>query len=122
MPAPTSGIARRIAANHLRKHKRQRAAPALPIEELIAAGGDDPSEELQLARDRMLLAQALDKLDSDKRAVFVLFELEGFVMPEVAETLGCPLHTAYSRLYAARVIVTKHVNSALIPQRRRTPP
>jgi len=32
----------------------------------------------------------------------VLFDIEGVSMDEVAEIVGCPLQTAYSRLYAAR--------------------
>jgi len=34
--------------------------------------------------------------------VFVLFDVEGLAMEEVAQIMGCPLQTAYSRLYAAR--------------------
>jgi RNA polymerase sigma-70 factor, ECF subfamily len=34
--------------------------------------------------------------------VVVLYEIEGFTMKEVAEVVGCPLQTAYSRLYSAR--------------------
>jgi len=37
--------------------------------------------------------------------VFVLFELEEVAMAEVAEIVGCPLQTAYSRLHAARAEV-----------------
>jgi RNA polymerase sigma-70 factor, ECF subfamily len=34
--------------------------------------------------------------------VFILFELEQLPMAEVAEAVGCPIQTAYSRLHAAR--------------------
>jgi RNA polymerase sigma-70 factor (ECF subfamily) len=51
------------------------------------------------------LARVLDGLDSAKREVFVLYELEELAMPEVAGLVGCPLQTAYSRLHAARRIV-----------------
>jgi RNA polymerase sigma-70 factor (ECF subfamily) len=44
----------------------------------------------------------LAKLDDEKRRVFVLYEVEGLSMIEVAEIVGCPLQTAYSRLHAAR--------------------
>ena len=50
------------------------------------------------------------------RAVFVLFELEELPMAGVAVAVGCPLQTAYARLYAARSIV----EVALRP--RREPP
>jgi RNA polymerase sigma-70 factor (ECF subfamily) len=46
--------------------------------------------------------RCLDALDHEKRAVFVLFEIEELPMTDVAAIVGCPLQTAYSRLYAAR--------------------
>jgi RNA polymerase sigma-70 factor (ECF subfamily) len=44
----------------------------------------------------------LGRLDDEKRTVFVLYELEELPMIEVAQAVGCPLQTAYSRLHAAR--------------------
>jgi len=55
--------------------------------------------------ERLLLA--LDQLDEDKRAAFVLYEIEELPLREVADALGCPLQTAYSRLQAAREQVRK---------------
>jgi RNA polymerase sigma-70 factor (ECF subfamily) len=46
--------------------------------------------------------RALDKLDADKREVLVLYDLLELPMHEVASRLGCPLKTAFSRLYAGR--------------------
>jgi RNA polymerase sigma-70 factor (ECF subfamily) len=72
---------------------------------------DDPPEQgvaasqetgLVLSQARAQLAAVLDGLDEEKRTVFVLFDIEGVPMDEVAEIVGCPLQTAYSRLYAAR--------------------
>ncbi len=54
---------------------------------------------------RWLAGWILDHLDDDKRAVFVLFEVEGLRMKEVVSIVGCPLKTGYSRLEAARTIV-----------------
>jgi RNA polymerase sigma-70 factor (ECF subfamily) len=53
----------------------------------------------------------LARLDDDQRAVFVLYEMEGLSMPEVAEALGCPQTTAYSRLYAARKVLRAAVQA-----------
>lgn len=39
----------------------------------------------------------------------MLYEIEALDMPDVANALGCPLKTAYSRLYAARKLVTEHI-------------
>jgi len=65
----------------------------------IAASQDTRLETIQT----LACVQAiLRELDDDKRVVFVLHELEGLPMSEVAHALGCPLQTAYSRLHAAR--------------------
>lgn len=61
-----------------------------------------PHEDLERARALAVALEILDELDDDKRAVFVLYEVEQLPMSEVAEAVGCPLQTAYSRLYAAR--------------------
>jgi RNA polymerase sigma-70 factor (ECF subfamily) len=106
------GIARRLAANHVRKSKRRHN---VPLEDYDVVERGTPATELQLTRDRRLLLQALDQLDDAKREVFVLFELENLAMQEVAEMIGCPLHTAYSRLYAARTIVQRCVLSSVRP-------
>jgi RNA polymerase sigma-70 factor (ECF subfamily) len=58
--------------------------------------------QLEQKQTRSILKQALAALTSDKREVFVLYEIEELPMSEVAHALGCPLFTAYSRLYAAR--------------------
>jgi RNA polymerase sigma-70 factor (ECF subfamily) len=54
---------------------------------------------------RAFVQKLLESLDDDKRAVLVLYELEGLTMREVAEVVGCPLQTAYSRLHAARELL-----------------
>lgn len=94
------GICQRRAVDY-----RRRAAfrPDLYAGEPIDRSADATQEHgliLLEARDRMV--RVLDELDDDKRTVFVLFDIEGLAMEEVAEIIGCPLQTAYSRLYAAR--------------------
>ena len=42
----------------------------------------------------------------------MLYEIEELTMAEVAEALGCPLQTAYSRLHAARKVVEAGVQRA----------
>ncbi|HKP58088.1 MAG TPA: sigma-70 family RNA polymerase sigma factor [Polyangiales bacterium] len=97
------GIARRVVANYRRQLQRRQELPSPQLEE-VAVPCDQVSQ-LQSSRDRAQLEYALSKLDSEKREVFVLFELEGVDMKDVADMVGCPLNTAYSRLYAARQVV-----------------
>lgn len=61
-------------------------------------------QELDLERGqaRALLDRLLAQLDDEKRATFILCELEGLEVKEVAEMLGCPIQTVYSRLRVAR--------------------
>ena len=68
---------------------------------------EHPGEILRRRRALTALHAALDRLDEDKRAVFVLFEIEQLSMREVADAVGCPVQTAYARLYAARALVTQ---------------
>ena len=49
-----------------------------------------------------LMGRILDGMTLDLRTVFVLSELEGMTMPEVAALLEIPVGTAASRLRRAR--------------------
>lgn len=63
-----------------------------------STGATEAEGDAQIAA----LMRALESLDEQQRAVFVLYELEGMAMKEVAEAMACPLFTAYTRLRAAR--------------------
>jgi len=90
------GISWRVAVAHLRRvrHVRETSMAELP-----EPRHDGATTDLDIRRD---LLRALDTLDDDQRAVFVLYEIEQLGMKEVAEIVGCPLTTGYSRLQAAR--------------------
>ena len=104
------GICIRTAADHRRRaHVRHELPTAEPPEGVAPATQPMAVERRQV---RALLDAALDLLDEDKRAVFVLYEIEELTMPEVAEAIGCPLQTAYSRLHAARRIVKESIEKA----------
>ena len=93
-------IALRTAAWFRRKaHVRRELPVASPTEEVDRA---TPHEHFEGQRAVEALVRILARLDDEKREVFVLFEVHELSMREVAEIVGCPLQTAYSRLYAAR--------------------
>jgi RNA polymerase sigma-70 factor (ECF subfamily) len=100
------GICLRVASDYRRRphHARERVE-AEPLERAVPAEQD---AELDRRRALAWLDRVLDTLDEQKREVFVLFEIEQIPMTEVATAIGCPLATAYARLYAAR----KHVQAA----------
>jgi RNA polymerase sigma-70 factor (ECF subfamily) len=93
-------IALRVAADyrkraHVRRELVTDDAPELVVPETQTAG-------LDRARARALLDSILAALDDEKRAVFILYELEEMPMADIAAALDCPTQTAYSRLRAAR--------------------
>lgn len=61
------------------------------------------ADEQLITRQELELAElALERVAIDRRAVLMLHEVEGHSIPDVAESLGIPLNTAYSRLRLAR--------------------
>ena len=89
----------RVAFSTRRKNRRRR-------EEIVAAPPDtglDAEQDTGIAarEDRALLQTLLDSLDETHRQIVVLHEIERLPMREVAEIVGCPLQTAYSRCKAA---------------------
>jgi RNA polymerase sigma-70 factor (ECF subfamily) len=64
------------------------------------------------------LHRLLDRLDDDKRAVFVMAELEGMTAPEIATVIGAKLPTIYSRLRLAREELERHVARARASEER----
>lgn len=100
-----------IASNARRSQRRRREDLTDEIPEGQIADGVESLLERKRAREFLL--DILAQLDDDKRTVFVLFEVEDMEMAEIAHMLGCPLKTAYSRLYAARRWVTAQVETRL---------
>jgi RNA polymerase sigma-70 factor, ECF subfamily len=109
------GIASRVAAQR-RRSARRRPEQALPAD-LPATAASDPHDATENAQALRLIYTLLDELDDDKRAVFVLAELEQLTAPEIAEVLEVKLNTVYSRLRAAR----RDFEAALAAHRGRDP-
>jgi RNA polymerase sigma-70 factor (ECF subfamily) len=99
------GICLRVASDYRRRaYVRRERAVAEPRDDSASSSTNQPDLR---AEARGTLLHLLDLLDDDKRAVLVLYEIEGLSMKEVAEVIGCPLQTAYSRLHAARKVVSE---------------
>ena len=94
------GFALRVASDHRRlaRHRVEvsREPPDTPDEMPSAV-------EQLLRKEREALAQAaLQAVELSRRAVFILYELDGSTLPEIATALAIPLGTASSRLRLAR--------------------
>jgi RNA polymerase sigma-70 factor (ECF subfamily) len=100
------GIALGIVRNYRRGRRRKDAAVPLATHiasaELVADGGADPMEQASRAEAGRMVHQLLEQLDEEKAVVFVMAELEGMTVPEIAELVGVNVNTVYSRLRAAR--------------------
>ena len=101
------GISVRVASRARRRRWSSREVGAEEAPERI-----DPTTPLDSVAAKQaseVLSVILDQIDDEKRAVYVLHELEELSVPEVAKVLGCPVQTAYSRLRAAQVAVADAV-------------
>jgi RNA polymerase sigma-70 factor, ECF subfamily len=93
-----------IARNHRRSLRRKAPERERGSMDPDRLGGrlEEPFERAAHAERVELFYRLLEALDDDKRAVFVLAELEELTVPEIADALGLNLNTAYARLRAAR--------------------
>ncbi len=94
-----------ICFNHARSYRRRaRRHRELLVDDVPESATAPPQEQtLELARAQRLLLALLDRLDEEKRTIFVLHAIEELPMEQVAKIVGCPLSTAYSRFHRARV-------------------
>jgi RNA polymerase sigma-70 factor (ECF subfamily) len=101
------GILVKVAADHRRSVRRKsphaRSAGGVVDADTVPDEAANPDEHLARNEGVRLLHKLLDELDDDKRAVFVLAELEQMSAPEIAVALGQNLNTVYARLRAARL-------------------
>ncbi|MAT06998.1 MAG: RNA polymerase subunit sigma [Acidimicrobiaceae bacterium] len=89
-------IARRTCADATRRRSRRRRldqrVAALPTDDLPSRSSTEQPE----------IDELLARLDDDRRAAFVLTQLNGFRYDEAAEMLGVPIGTIRSRVARAR--------------------
>lgn len=95
------GFAFRLASEQRRRVVRRRETLTDPSREPVDTRMR-ADEQLEADEDRKLLLAALDAIALDRRAVFILSQIDEVPIPEVAASLGIPLNTAYSRLRLAR--------------------
>ena len=93
------GVAMRVA-----QRQRRDTGPA-PTEYQLDQLPDpsrSPHDTAARAQALQIMDQILQSMDHERRAVFIMAELEQLPILEIAEVLGLKLNTAYSRLRLAR--------------------
>jgi RNA polymerase sigma-70 factor (ECF subfamily) len=104
-------ICMRVASDRRRRaHVRREVYDEAGVPE-CRDGAGGPVEALERMQDLALFEAAMARMDLGQRAVFTLFELEGMTGDDVAEVLGIPLGTVYSRLRLGRESFRKAVRS-----------
>ena len=95
-------IALRVVSTHKRGVRRRRVDSnenAVSAAISPGAGPDEAAEQRQALR---RVEVALEAIPVDRRAVFILFEIEEESSEAIAEGLGIPVGTVHSRLHKAR--------------------
>lgn len=94
-------IAFRVAMANRRKRRESPLADDTVVDALPGRNAD-PHDGAASAESLANVQRALDTLDLERRALFVMFELEGESCEALAAAFDVPVGTIYSRLHAAR--------------------
>jgi RNA polymerase sigma-70 factor (ECF subfamily) len=104
------GIASRRALDAARERQRRARWSRVPILGALVPGRPaHPSD----AEDRGFAAWALSQLSPEQRQVFVLHEVEGHTLQEIADMTGTGISTLHARLQAGRKKLDALVGPAL---------
>lgn len=98
-------ITRNVAISHIRSMNRRK--PSTDFEENTTLSDDwipttTPLNTAMQSQEMKLASRFLNKLSNRKKEVFVLHEVAGFTLEEIAEMVDCPMYTVASRLRTAR--------------------
>lgn len=95
------GIAHRLWADAKRKASSQREVLD-GVDENFPFEGAGAEDNLAQRERKQLIEEALLSLEPERRATFVMYELEQLSAADIAEAMGTPLATTYSRLRIGR--------------------
>jgi RNA polymerase sigma-70 factor, ECF subfamily len=96
-------IVLRVASDARRHHRRHPEVPDGGVS--LDRASVEPQQTAAIARREALsrLDAGLASIDLGRRAVLVLHEIEEMTAREIAQVLGIPLNTVYSRLRVGRI-------------------
>ena len=94
------GIAWNRARELLRRARRR---PEEPLPDVLPAAPRADQEQAAIEREALRFAyRVLDEVAPERRAVLVMVDVEEMTAVEIAEILGVPVNTVYSRVRLAR--------------------
>lgn len=99
----------RILVNGVLAGKRRKAVPTVPIEDSGGNGAPTISDQTDAIESRLVLREALDKLDEEQKRIVVLRYFADLTVPEIAETTGTREGTVKSRLHRALARLREHL-------------
>ena len=102
------GIAYRLMLNVKRKGTTSGTDEALPH---LSDPSRGPEELMQRKQAGSVLSHAIGTLEPQRRAVFLLHDLDGQSAPLISDALEIPLNTVYSRLRLARADLARTIGS-----------
>jgi RNA polymerase sigma-70 factor, ECF subfamily len=108
-------------ASTLRRSRKRRREQTDDTLEAFQDPCDGPEASLEARRARALLDAVLDRMVTDLRAVFVLYEIEELRMADIADLLAVPPGTVASRLRRARQQFERQVRAVEAKLARRGP-
>ena len=95
-------IALRVASEARRHRRRHPEDPDGGDASARAAVAPNQTESIARREALSRLDAALATIDEGRRAVLIMHEIEEMTAPEIAQVLGIPLNTVYSRLRVGR--------------------
>jgi len=119
------GICLRVVAAHRRRAHRRHEESVAQLPEGVSLEACSPEQIASAREDEAHLWAILDLMDLEKRAIFVMFEIDELSCEAIADMLSIPLGTVYSRLHAARkdfdraVVRLRAIEASELASRRR---
>jgi RNA polymerase sigma-70 factor (ECF subfamily) len=106
-----TGIAVRVAHDYRRRRARKPTEPLEPHWVRLEDPHQRPDDAVSRNQAAEMLMRLLAQMETTQREVFVLVELEQQSAPDIAQIIGVPLNTVYSRLRLARAHLNQLVDA-----------
>lgn len=96
------GIAANLCRHHQRSWRRRTRFTDRLERQSVEPSTPQPDAHAEASQAFRLVAELMGKLPMKQREVFALYEVEGLDGPEIAQMLGIPVGTVWTRLHHAR--------------------